>query len=173
MAAININRINKLTLKKISSFTIIELIITMMISSIIITFGYYSYFLLNNQFNKYHTNSTNINEYYLLSTTLQRDFDRANLIKDTIDNKHLILKSDSTVIYYLIVDSTIMRGLNGNIDTFRIRGDIADVQYVNDSLNLIKEITFNATLNNQLLPFSITKKYSSKELMQGEQLQHE
>jgi hypothetical protein len=145
----------------------------MMISSIIITFGYYTYFLLNKQFNNYRIHSSDINEYYLLSTTLQRDFDRANLIKDTIDNRHFILQSDSSIIYYQMVDSTIIRGLNGTIDTFRIKGNVADVQYINDSLNLIKEITLNTTLDKQVLSFSVTKKYSSKELMQGMQLQHE
>ena len=70
-------------MKKLRAFTIIELVITLLISSIVISIIYYAYFLVNRQVGKYKDKKQSISSYFLFHKALQSDIDRADAIFDS------------------------------------------------------------------------------------------
>jgi len=160
-------------MKKIRSFTIIELVITMVITSVVVSFVYYSYFLLNNQFNTYSHRSMEIKQFYLLSGIWQRDFERADAIFDTLDSRHFVFSHSDTIVRYSFDTNTIVRQSGGSVDSFTLPATHADIVYVNDSLPLIKEIALITIVNGDSMLLLGNKLYSSKEIMFAEKLQHD
>ena len=83
--------------------------ITLLISTIVISMGYFAYFLMNRKFERYLSRTSKIKEYSLLATAWQIDFDRADRIVDTADKAHILFNRGDTVIRYSINDSSIIR----------------------------------------------------------------
>lgn len=160
-------------MKKLHSFTIIELVITMVITSVVASVVYYSYSLLNHQFNQYSRRSMEIKKYYLLSDIWQKDFDKADAICDTLDNRHFIFTHSDTLVRYSIDSNVIVRQAAGIVDSFKLQATHADIIYVNDSLPLIQAITLTTIVNGDTVLLSGNKLYSSKEIMSAETLQHD
>ena len=103
--------------------------------------------MLNRQFFSYRNRSAANNTYFLLSTALQNDFDRADAILDTPDNRHLIFTEAGTQTRYEIGQSFIVRQSNGSIDSFLFHAGEPIVTLLNDSLPLIRAITIPVFLN--------------------------
>jgi hypothetical protein len=153
--------------------------ITLVISSVVISIAYYSYFLVNHQFNEYRRRSMEIKKYYLLSAIWQKDFERAGSIIDTIDDRHFIFYRGDTAVHYSIGDSVIVReaagpsremvGLAseapGQPDSFAIRIVRVNIDYLDDSSRLIREITLNTMINGDSVLLSGARTYSAKEIM--------
>jgi prepilin-type N-terminal cleavage/methylation domain-containing protein len=163
-----------------TSFTIIELMITLVISSVVISIAYYSYFLVNHQFNEYRRRSMEIKKYYLLSLVWQTDFERAGTIVDTIDDRHFIFYRGNTLVRYSIGDSVIVREeagpaleTPGQRDSFAMRIVRVNIGYLDDSTRLIREITLNTVINGDSVLLSGAKTYSAKEIMFAQITNHD
>src|SRR5579863_9625999 len=119
----------------------------MVITSVVVSIAYYSWFLIGNQFTKYHRRSMEIQNFYLLSDIWQKDFERADAVRDSIDNRHFLFNDSGTSIRYSIDSNTIVREANGSIDSFPIHPGTPVVTLLNDSLPLIRAITIPVFLN--------------------------
>ena len=159
--------------RKLSSFTIIELVITLTVGAIVISICYYAYFLFSGQFKKFQEQSHTMNEYYLFSSSLQQDAEKSDIIRDTLDSNHINFIASDTIINYLIEPNFAIRASSLKSDTFEIRGITSKVYYVSDSFRLIKRILLKAIINNELVTFNITKEYSAKQIMDAEQERNE
>jgi hypothetical protein len=160
-------------MKRIASFTIIELVITMMITTIIISIGYYAYFLFNTQFKQYHSKSSAINEFNLLKTALQHDITIANRVNDTIDDNHFVIGYGDSLIYYTVAEKYTIRNIADERDTFFLDGIVSSIEYENPQLKLIKAISLRIKVNGTDILLPVNKQYTAKELMQAELLQNE
>lgn len=160
-------------MKKLRSFTIIELVVTMIITAIVVSMAYYSWFLVSAQFNKYTHRSMEIENYYLLSHIWQKDFEKADAIWDSIDDKHIVFIHDDTCIRYSIGSNCIVREANAITDSFGIRVGHTDFVYVDDTIKLIKAITLSTIINGDSVLLSGNKLYSSKEIMSAQTITHE
>ena len=168
--------------------------ITLVISSVVISIAYYSYFLVNHQFNEYRRRSMEIKKYYLLSAIWQKDFERAESIVDTIDDRHFIFNNGDTSVRYSIGDSVIVRetagpaqeapgqareteGQTGEAlgqpDSFAMRIVRVNIGYLDDSTRLIREITLNTIINGDSVLLSGARIYSAKEIMYAQIPDHE
>jgi prepilin-type N-terminal cleavage/methylation domain-containing protein len=160
-------------LKKIPSFTIIELMITLLISSIVISMGYYGYFLLNDQFNKYQARREKIREYELLATAFQTDFDKADRVIDTLDDHHFVFYRQDTPIRYSIGRNSVVREFGQARDSFAMTASVSGIYYVNDTNRLIDGIRLNLSFNGTSVFLSGKRIYSAAEIMLAEKSIHD
>jgi prepilin-type N-terminal cleavage/methylation domain-containing protein len=160
-------------LKKIASFTIIELMITLLISAIVISMGYFAYFLINAQFTRYQGRAKDRREYSLLQKAWQTDFDRSSVVMDTIDHYHILFGRQDTTIRYSINAGYIIRQSPGSSDSFALKAAVLDTWYTDDTTRLIKGITLDIDLNDTHVLLPGARTYSAKELMLSQKSYHE
>jgi competence protein ComGF len=160
-------------LKKIRSFTIIELIITMLITSVVTAIAYNAYYLLTREFISLNRRSMERNKFLILSRVWQNDFDRAVAIRNTLDDRHFILTCAEALIRYDIGHSYIIREANGSVDSFMVRSGEPNIIYLNDSLPLVRSIIIPVVVNGDSVLLSGDKLYSSEEIMSAEITPHE
>jgi hypothetical protein len=154
--------------KKVTSFTVFELIITLLISSIVISLVYYTFSVLNKEFVKSEIKASGINEFILLEKALQTDFYRSQIIKNSLDNTLQMTYADGQAIFYLINNEFVLRRQNDNIDTFQIQVSDFVIDRVDENLELVDKLFLNLNIRGDQY-FSVYKKsYSSKDLMQAQ-----
>lgn len=155
-------------MKQIKAFTILELIIALLLSSIILAISYYTYFLLNNQLVTQQKKNGIINEFQLFENVFQNDFSNAAFIKDTMKTNSLIFfKTDNEFIKYEFNENNIVRSFDSNNDTFRLKGKIDKLYLKDDSLPVINKILFIGLLEKEKITTIFTKYYSASQLMKA------
>jgi len=164
---------NKFTLmKKLRSFTIIEILITMLISAVVISIAYTGLTMLNRQFARSQSRMKQIGQYRLLSGALQRDFDRADCIRDTIDDSHLVLGRLDTMVYYSFQPNGMVRrtlivpgAIAGINDTFVIPTQVLGQIYISDSVRLVQQISLRSLVNGDSVLLTQNKAYSAQQVL--------
>lgn len=156
------------TVPKIHAFTIIELVVTMLIASVVAAIAYNALYIVSRQFFSYRNRSAANNTYFLLSTAWQNDFDRADAILDTFDNRLIIFKVEGAQVRYLIDSNRIVRQTTGSIDSFPFNAGTPIVTLLNDSLPLIRAITIPVFLNGDTILLSGDKLYSSQQILSAQ-----
>jgi competence protein ComGF len=156
-------------MNKIKSFTIVELVVGMLLSSIVLTVVFYTLMILNYKIKNYSQKTNDVNEYLLFRNILSRDWDNATEIKTTA-NGIVMYKKDQreTVQEYSFDTFRIIRRSNQTIDTFKIANSHTTLQRISDGLDLIKIFKCEISLNNQNIQFVIRKDYTALELMNAE-----
>lgn len=134
--------------RKYKAFTIAELVVAMLLTSLVISLAYYSFFLFRGQFMQLEKKVSSNNELRMFQKAMQHDIDRANAIRDSAGS-------------YLLMD-TITYSFNSMIvrenDTFDLRVIKMDVGYTG---KLVSNIII--TLPGHVLYFN--KLYSAQQLM--------
>jgi len=168
MGIINIKKNNKGKSNKIPSFTILELIIGLLISSIVITIVYYVLVIFNRQWMNYQSKSKQRNECLLLKKTMGMDIDNANAVTDSSDEKALIiLVNFNQKIKYQAGNSYVIRVAEEKVDTLYCGAAITGVQYENDSTKLVTSFFLNVSVNKEVIPLFFNKEYTAKQLMKA------
>lgn len=134
-------------MKKISAFTIMEVIVVMLLSGIVISMSYSVLRLIQHEFIDFQIHDNSMVTINQLNTVLTRDFDQADRV--CLDQTATVLKFTSQskpVITYRFLDSAIIRS-NPMNDTFRISLSSLNIHKA-DSINffplrLIDRISFN------------------------------
>jgi prepilin-type N-terminal cleavage/methylation domain-containing protein len=159
-------------MKKLRAFTIIEILITMLISAVVIGIAYAGLTMLNRQFGRFQSRVKQIDQYRLLQIALKRDFDRADWIRDTIDERHLVLGcTDTLVYYYFQPNGFVQRSLfvPGDIaginDSFVIRSQELGQTFLSDSVRLVQQISLQALVNDDSVLLTQEKTYSSQQVL--------
>lgn len=149
------------------AFTIIELIMAMLISSVIIGIIYYVYILFNHQFSAYRQKANAIDEYLIFRSAFQRDIESADAVTNPSTkeiNCFTILGGLS--VQYEFEDSCIVRSREGVQDTFLIKNNGYEAELVSDSTNLIKNLVLKIMVYDMPLRTTYKKIYSATQLMQ-------
>jgi type II secretory pathway pseudopilin PulG len=155
------------------SFTMMELVVAMLISSIVISIAFYAWSLIGGQLTKRQIQSGKIMECILFQRALRRDVDRAEYIGDSADNRCLLLAMSGHAIRYWIDTSRIIRSRDGITDTFFLGGKIGSIKYVNDSLPLVRSLLIQIEINKESLVLPFSKEYTAGELIRAEKGIHE
>jgi prepilin-type N-terminal cleavage/methylation domain-containing protein len=149
------------------AFTIIELIMAMLISSVIIGIVYYVYIMFNHQFSNYREKANAIDEYLIFQKALQRDVESADAIKNPSANEiDCFTIADGRTVQYVFSNAFIVRSLQGAQDTFHIKNSGYEAEPVNDSTVLIKNLVLKMAVFDMPLRTTYTKIYSATQLMQ-------
>lgn len=155
--------------RRIPSFTIIEMIMAMLISSVVIGIVYYIFLLLNHQFAGYQDRSAVINEYLLFQKALQTDMERADAIEYPSEKVLVLRRSvDDQPVQYDFYDNFIVRTIGDYRDSFSIQNGGCVVTRVNDSTALVEKLVLNTNMAGEHVSPVFKKQYSASQLMKSE-----
>jgi len=155
-------------MKKIRAFTLMELLVGMIISSLVIAFGYGTYSLIYKQYLSYKTVKMEIVNIAQLNSVLNHDFATAEMISFN-EHKLNIDRKNSFPLVYNFNDSIILRIDNELTDTFKIvPGNIVTNFVFKEQNTAITNFSFEAKVLNEIEYFTFTKNYSAEILMNYE-----
>lgn len=105
---------------KLKSYTIIEVIISMIIMSVIVLIAYSVFFSLSKQFDIYRKTQENLFEYSLFKSTLKREFFKSKEV--SFDGGILSMHFEKDKIDYKFKNKIVCRQVNNNnvVDTFYV-----------------------------------------------------
>lgn len=152
-------------MRKIAAFTLMELLIGMIVSSIVITFGYMAYSLIYERFLDHKTVKMKMMETLQLNTTLANDLQKAEIISKEEDKLILVTKNGSQ-LQYEFDDDFIVRKQNETVDTFKVAAKNIQQQFLfPESTMFLQKFSFESEVLNEQEYFYFTKIYSSETLM--------
>ncbi len=157
--------------KKIQAFTLIELMITMLISSISFGIIYSGYEIVSKQYRSYKSSNEIIADALYLNVLMASDFSKARDAKKNDDGFQLIDYENRSTIYELSTEY-IVRKVSFSIDTFKV--PVKNISYLmqNSDVNaepyFIDEVSFNVGINKQTQTFHYKKQYDAAFLMDHE-----
>jgi len=151
--------------KKVSAFTILELIIALILASIIIGIGYYGYGLINKTAENYYKQSAEKSRYHMFCKVISSDFNDALMAKDTLENSIVLIGKDSRIIYHF-GDKT--ERYNGEMsEVFDLRSKKVNSVPIKGR-NLVSEVFLHIRLDNTIVELPLKKMYSAQELIESE-----
>lgn len=155
-------------MKKISAFTLLELLIGMIISSIVIGFCYAGYSIIYKQYISYNVIKRQNTAAMELNSILNTDIINAASI--TFDTDKLILNSEEKIkLLYEFKENYILRKDNEVTDTFMLASVNVSPLYFNESgtllVAIIKEFSFDVDLFGEQEHFRFTKEYSAETMV--------
>ena len=155
-------------MKRISAFTLLELLIGMILSSIVIGFCYTSYSIIHKQYLNYNTIKRQNTAAIQLNSILNTDFINAEYIM--YDTDKLIFNSENKVhLHYEFKENYILRVDNGLTDTFMFAPLNIITGYLKEStklsLAMADEFSFGAIIHGELEHFHFIKEYSAETMI--------
>lgn len=106
-------------MKKLPAFTLIELLITLIVSGIVIGFGYGAYSMILQQFNDYRMESQRSNEVLTFESVFKYDFSTSSS-REVKDETRVILTGKGREVMYRWGTPGVLRIEKGNTDTFHL-----------------------------------------------------
>ncbi len=157
-------------MKKLKAFTIIELVVAMLLTSIVVSIAYVCLDLLGSSYKQFSETQKQVDELVLLQKQLAKDFNSCN--KAIFYREGLECTYDNEKIYYKIYDDEIIRKSYGREDRWSItliawEGAFCHVPLEVDYMP-VDEIYFRASKDEREVACYTTKKYSAEELMDFE-----
>jgi len=86
-------------MNKLKALTIIEIVVTLAISTFIVMIAIMAYFVVNNQFSRYKDLNSELQSMYELHFLLQKDFEEADSLIQK-NNSFLEIHENSTIVTY-------------------------------------------------------------------------
>ncbi|NOZ46544.1 MAG: hypothetical protein GXO79_07145, partial [Chlorobi bacterium] len=148
------------------AFTIIELLVTMVLSSIVVATAIYVFITFNNLLFKFSSNNMNSLELIQLQQIMKSDFILANEINYEYGSITLIY-NNGTKVYYDIENKFIIRDAKNSIDTFNIESNDVLVSRQNENRELINEIIIEIQIENLDFPIHLIKEYPQYKLIEN------
>lgn len=155
-------------MKKLQAFTLMELLVGMIISSIVIGFGYGVYSLMYKQYSSYKIVKREVVGAMQLNSVINNDFSNAEIISFS-DNKLTINRHNKLPLQYDFSDSLILRKDNEITDTFKIVPGAIVANYIfPDQKAIVKIFSFDTQVLKEAEHYTFNKDYSAETLMNYE-----
>lgn len=153
-------------MRKIKSFTIIELLVAMSISGIVISMALLMFLQFRKYVYDYSTTLNRHNEILLLVNQINLDFDKFNIVE--IGNYSTVkLENENELIEYYIDEDFIIRESDIKTDTFKIKTEDLELKFLDVDENIIKSIYFSIIIDKELTyPVLIKKEYANQVLFE-------
>ncbi|TWI85738.1 hypothetical protein IQ13_0903 [Lacibacter cauensis] len=150
------------------SFTILEAIIGMLVSSVILLVTLYVYQLVSRSFIAYQAENQQKTELFLLKKVISQDFQNCDfVIESKIDDKSIIINGREQIFYNFLPDKIIRLHPNRS-DTFFIETTQIESFYIDSVFKLITTMQFSLSIKNEKIPLLFSKRYSAVQLLKGE-----
>ena len=146
---------------KVKAFTLFELLIGMVISSIVIASSYFVYNLIYKKYLDYKEIRLNLVNFASFNAELENNFYHSKSIK--MNDKELSFVFDNKTIYFDFLDSIIIRTDSQVLDTFRI--SVENFEFVENTEGLVSFVQFNSRLFDENFDLYFIKKYCAEELI--------
>ena len=119
---------------RLRGFTLLEVVITLALTSVLFVLGAYIYIFVNARFQKVRKDQAFYASYYVFKTAFRRDYRDADWVWQSAGDEKSTLrleKNDSTINYTF--DSTFIRRVTlYRTDTFQLGGRIEDQHHYGD-----------------------------------------
>ena len=147
-------------MKKVSGFTILEMLINMTIMSIIISLIYFTYSALVQQIQKYQQALNEEMHFNIFYTQLKQDFYDAEYVEKSNEGFKCISYTEE-IVEYKVDSKIIIRTQKENRDTLIIR-NARITSDLNKIVNkeLVKKLDTETSLFDEPLNFSLYKNYA-------------
>src|ERR1700744_642386 len=125
--------------RKWRGFTLMEVVVTLAVTSVLFVLGSYVYLVVSARFRKIREDQRFYASFYLFRSALRRDYREAGYAwrgPEDADNVLLLQRGD-TVIRYGVTSAYITRALPGRTDTFHLGARLDRVYYYNETIHLI------------------------------------
>jgi len=160
-------------MKKLRSFTIVELVVALLISSLVIGIMYYAWSFLNHQLGKRMAVSSGITESILFERAFKRDIEWGDRVETFSDTQHILIGRQKRTIGYFIDRARIIRVTGGLSDTFSMGGRIRELRHMGNIPALISNIRIDLSVNNEQMAVYFKKEYTAEELLRAQKDPHE
>ncbi|SEC56469.1 prepilin-type N-terminal cleavage/methylation domain-containing protein [Tenacibaculum sp. MAR_2009_124] len=147
---------------KVKGYTILELLIAMVITSIIISILYILFSMLSQRCLAFNRNEFEVTQISMLKNTLKRDFYKSDYL--IFDLGQLTCIGNNQTISYSLGDGFVTRRLkeNSNVDTFEVKvKQINPVFFDEKDLKILKNLSIRVDFLGRDLGFHFSKEYSS------------
>ncbi|MFA6924752.1 MAG: prepilin-type N-terminal cleavage/methylation domain-containing protein [Bacteroidales bacterium] len=156
-------------MKKLKSFTFIELVVVMAISAFVVSIAYTAYQIINFQFINYKTKNESIKELFQMEDVIQNDFENAHKINSAGKDLIFEMKNGMTCRYEFKQDY-ILRDYRETKDTLKISTDSVEKSFQNipNNYGIVDELKFKTNVFDEVQRFVFYKKYESDILIEQE-----
>lgn len=151
---------------KVKAFTIIEMIMSLIISSVLIGIIYSIFLIISTQVENYQQRSGAIAGFLILRNVMERDFVKASIIRASPGLLNLNCPDEN--IRYEFNDEFIRRYDNNTVDSFFIKSYRHQTTYVSDALQLVTSFQAEVVVGKEKSKLIFKKKYSAVELINAE-----
>lgn len=142
---------------RLKGFTIIDIIITLIISTMLIAFLWNGYYFITKQYNNLSNKNSKLADFITLESQLRKDFNNAVRVTYLKEEVNCIGKNQNTL--YKLNNKYVIRNQNSRIDTFPIAITDINVQFLNIGSNTVESITLNIDLNSTPISLFFKKTY--------------
>ncbi|MFL5763638.1 MAG: PilW family protein [Bacteroidia bacterium] len=153
-------------MKKLEAFTLMELLVGMIISSLVISFGYGIYQVVQEQFRQYKTVKTELMQAAIFRSVLENDFFSADEVYGSRED--LTINSKTGAIRYEFGREFILRRVEGSIDTFHIASSEIALTPALEESDLLSSCEFDGVVCDEIQHFIFSKSYDAAILMRIE-----
>lgn len=152
--------------RKTPAFTIVDLIVSMIITSVIVALAYYLLFLVNKGLVSFQHRSQAIENFFFFEHSLAVDCKEAQYIIDEDDDQFQMLFPANASIRYAVVNSMFVKMRGAHVDTLPVQ--VANVvrHYCDQSLKLIDRLELTVHVDGEFVCCTYEKCYSVKDLLQ-------
>ena len=160
---------------KVYAFTIMEVMVTMLITALLIGVVYTSYSLILKSHHSFTTKNEDMADLLTLDHLLKKDFDQAEVISKETDG--IIITNKERLIHYLLKPDHLIRYAI-RTDTFKVAVQdiltsfenvpLEEIQSIEEQ-NRIDELAFTVSFHGERISYHYHKIYSSENLMQSKQ----
>ncbi|MEO6303209.1 MAG: prepilin-type N-terminal cleavage/methylation domain-containing protein [Bacteroidia bacterium] len=149
----------------VKGFTLAEVLVTLALTSLAITFSYATLTYIQKLFNNYKEQNKFINQYTDLKKRMDYESLKATVIIEESEN-NFIIKRDSITSSFVILENLILMKRNDHCDTFHIVAKKIEKQYEpmkNPVLanKLVKHLHFETEYSKQKFNFYFYKNYDA------------
>jgi prepilin-type N-terminal cleavage/methylation domain-containing protein len=153
-------------MKRYQAFTLIELLIAMIITSIAITIAVSAYVMISGQFYQHKKISDQLMSAAMLQNLIEQDFFDARTIRYTYPGKLFFSKDGSSNVYSFEEDKIIREMQGGLTDTFFFIPD-STMMYLDKNIQaedngLIDELYFSSEILGERESFHFYKEYAAE-----------
>jgi type II secretory pathway component PulJ len=155
----------------IKAFTIMEVVITMVLTAIVISITYTAYSIVSRSYLQYQKKNDEMAELILMDKLLKRDVDKADTILKT--DSGFVCDEKAAVVNYKIDSGKVVR-VALTADTFKFHLQDMNMLFENQPINSssanteagrLDDISFRVVFHNDLIPYHYHKAYSSADLL--------
>ncbi len=155
---------NQRSSSKLKAFTMIELLISMALTSILVVFSYMGYNQMQKLFLLYAKQHEFITEYNQLNSILQLQAEKADVI-EKIDEQHIVFKKDSTTLRLAILPKAMVLNYKQRIDTFHLETKKTNFEFQQANELLITSLSSDVFFENQKFRVSFSKQYDAESIL--------
>jgi len=132
---------------KLKAITIIDIVVTLAISSFIVMIAMLVYLIVTSQFADYKRLNDELKDVYHLTFVLNKDFLESPAVNYNSENKTITLDSAKSH-KYIIGQENIVRIMDEEVDTFRIKCENIECNFNGDIINagMVDECIFEFSL---------------------------